>query len=161
MHRHARIGSGCDIGRNFRLIMAPNANVRIGPQCSFDRGTTLEVSGTIDIGADTILGHHCTIAARLSVIIGRDCLIGELVSIRDHDHASAHTGIPMRLQGEAISPVRIGNDVWLGAKVTVLPGVSIGDGAIVGANAVVTSDLPPGSVAVGVPARIIKTRSDG
>ncbi len=67
----------------------------------------------------------------------------------------------MRLQGEDVAPVRIGNSVWLGAKVTVLKGVSIGDGAIVGANAVVSSDLPPGAVAVGVPARVMRIRSDG
>jgi acetyltransferase-like isoleucine patch superfamily enzyme len=135
--------------------------VRVGPRCSIDRGLTLEASGIIDIGADTVFGHHCTIAARASVIIGHDCLIGELVSIRDHDHASTGTGVPMRLQGHAVARVRIGNDVWLGAKVTVLKGVTIGDGAIVGANAVVTSDIPSGAVAVGIPARVIKIRSDG
>lgn len=157
-HPRARFGAGCDVGRGFRLTMAPRAHVRLGPRCSIDRGLTLEASGIIDIGADTIVGHHCTIAARSSVIVGQDCLIAELVSIRDHDHTSVRTGIATRLQGEVVAPVRIGNNVWLGAKVTVLKGVSIGDGAIVGANAVVSSDLPRGAVAVGIPARIVKTR---
>jgi acetyltransferase-like isoleucine patch superfamily enzyme len=67
----------------------------------------------------------------------------------------------MRLQGEDVASVRIGNDVWLGAKVTVLKSVSIGDGAIVGANAVATSDLPPSAVALGIPARVMRIRSDG
>ncbi len=160
-HHRARFGAVCDVGRGFRLTMAPRAHVHFGARCSIDRGLTIEASGIIDIGANTIFGHHCTIAARSSVIVGQDCLIAELVSIRDHDHTSAHTGVPTRSQGEDVAPVRIGNNVWLGAKVTVLKGVSIGDGAIVGANAVVTSDLPPGAVAVGVPARMIRTRSDG
>ena len=57
--------------------------------------------------------------------------------------------------------MRIGNDVWLGAKVTVLKGVSIGDGAIITANAVSTSDLPPSAVALGIPCRVMRIRSDG
>ncbi len=67
----------------------------------------------------------------------------------------------MRLQGEDVAPMGIGNDVWLGAKVRVLKGVSIGDGAIVGANSVATSDLPPCAVALGTPARVMRMYSDG
>ena len=54
------------------------------------------------------------------------------------------------------SEIRIGNDVWLGANVTILPGVSIGDNVVVGAGAVVTKDIPDNSLAVGVPARVMK-----
>jgi len=160
-HPKARFGALCDIRRGFRLTMAPGASVRIGPRCSLDRMLTLEASGAIDVGADTVIGHHCTIASRSSVVIGSECLIGELVSIRDHDHAVSSGSLPMRLQGDVVSPVRIGDNVWLGAKVTVLRGITIGDGAVVGANAVVACDLPAGCVAVGVPARIIRRRAGG
>jgi acetyltransferase-like isoleucine patch superfamily enzyme len=68
---------------------------------------------------------------------------------------------PRRLQGQDVATIRIRNDVWLGAKLPVLRGVSIGGGAIVGANTAVNSDLLPGVVAVDIPARAIKTRSDG
>ncbi len=141
--------------------MAPGAVMRFGPGCSVDRSLTLETSGTIDVGARTIIGHHCTIAARSRVEIGSDCLIAELVSIRDHDHSAARTSVATRAQGEVVAPVRIGNNVWLGAKVTVLKGVTIGDGTVVGANAVVTDDLPSHCVAVGIPARIVKQRPHG
>jgi acetyltransferase-like isoleucine patch superfamily enzyme len=59
-----------------------------------------------------------------------------------------------------VAPVRIGRNVWLGAKVTVSKGVAIGDNAIVGANAVVTHDIPPNAIAAGVPARIIRMRGE-
>jgi len=156
----ARFGALCDIRQGFRLTMAPGSTVRFGPRCSVDRVFTVESGGTIDIGADTVIGHHCTIAARSSVVIGSDCLIGELVSIRDHDHATLDDSVSTRLQGDVVAPVRIGDNVWLGAKVTVVKGVTIGDGVVVGANAVVTSDLPAGSVAVGVPARVVKERGN-
>ena len=94
-------------------------------------------------------------------MVGQDCLIAELVYFGTMTTLRSAPESRTRLQGEDVAPVRIGNNVWLGAKVTVLKGVSIGDEAIVGANAVVSSDLPRGAVAVGIPARIIKTRSDG
>ena len=70
-------------------------------------------------------------------------------------------GVECGEQGAIVAPVRIGSNVWLGAKVTVVKGVSIGDNAIVGANAVVTRDIPPNAIAVGVPARVIRSRTDG
>ena len=78
-HLHASFGAGCDVGLDFRLTMTPRAHVRFGPRCSIDRGLTLEASGIIDIGSDTIVGDHCTIAVRSSVIVEHDTLIAELV----------------------------------------------------------------------------------
>lgn len=106
-----------------------------------------------------VFGHHCTIGVKASLSIGDDCLIAEMVSIRDHDHATSRTDIPMRLQGASTAPVVIERDVWLGARVVVVKGVHIGQGAIVGAGAVVTKDVPPYAIAVGVPARIIGQRT--
>jgi acetyltransferase-like isoleucine patch superfamily enzyme len=89
-------------------------------------------------------------------------LIAEMVSIRDSDHRHMITTVPYHEQGHLTSPTIIGNNVWLGSKVVVLRGVTIGDNAIVGANAVVTHDVPPGVIVGGVPARLIKgvERSD-
>ena len=87
-----------------------------------------------------------------------DCLIGELVSIRDHDHAFDRTDTPILDQGRRTAPVVIGDDVWVGAKATITAGVTIGPGTVVGAHAVVTHDLPAGCVAVGVPARVVRRR---
>jgi acetyltransferase-like isoleucine patch superfamily enzyme len=134
--------------------------VEFGEGCVLDRDLTVECDGVIRVGDRTIFGHHCTVAARSSVLIGEDCLIAEMVSIRDHDHRFERLDLTTREQGEVVAPVRIGRNVWLGAKVTVSKGVTIGDNAIVGANAVVTHDIPPNAIAAGVPARIIRMRGE-
>ena len=93
------------------------------------------------------------------VVIGEDCLIAELVSIRDHDHRFADLDVPIRAQGADVAEVNIGRNVWIGSKATVLKGVTIGDDAIVGAGAVVTRDVPANAIVIGVPARVVRFRS--
>jgi acetyltransferase-like isoleucine patch superfamily enzyme len=91
------------------------------------------------------------------VTIGRDCLFGDYVSLIDNDHGTA-PGTPMRLQPLSAKPIAIGNDCWLGQNATVLAGVTVGDGAIVAAGALVRSDVAAGSIVAGVPARFIRMR---
>jgi acetyltransferase-like isoleucine patch superfamily enzyme len=158
--RHARFGARCDIRRGLHLQMRTGAKVEFGAQCVLDRDMTIECEGALQVGARTIFGHHCTLAAYESVVIGEDCLIAEMVSIRDHDHRFDDLLTPVRDQGASVQRVEIGRNVWLGAKVTVTKGVRIGDNAIVGANAVVTKDVPPNAIAVGIPARVIRLRTD-
>lgn len=157
--RRVRFGNGCDVRRGLHLVLGPGAQAEFGPHCVLDRDMTVECLGKLTVGARTIFGHHCTLAAQENVQIGEDCLIAEMVSIRDHDHCFDRLDIPVREQGAAIAPVCIGRNVWLGAKVTVVKGVTIGDNAIVGANAVVTKDIPANAIAVGIPARVIRYRS--
>jgi acetyltransferase-like isoleucine patch superfamily enzyme len=158
--RHPRIsfGSRCDVRSGARLTVARGATVTFGKGCVLDHGFTLEAVGAVEVGDRTVFGHHCTVASDDRVVIGAGCLIGELVSIRDHDHAFDRTGTPILDQGRRTAPVVIGDDVWVGAKATVTAGVTIGSGAVVGAHAVVTHDLPAGCVAVGVPARVVRMR---
>jgi acetyltransferase-like isoleucine patch superfamily enzyme len=79
-----------------------------------------------------------------------------MVSIRDHDHAFGRLGSRVNEQGYTQGAVRIGDNVWLGSKVTVTRGVTIGSNTVVGANAVVTSDLPANCIAAGIPARVLR-----
>jgi acetyltransferase-like isoleucine patch superfamily enzyme len=94
------------------------------------------------------------------IIIGNNLLTGKWVTITDNAHGTtdkeALLSPPIERLLSSKGPVIIGNNVWIGDKATILPGVTIGDGAIIGANAVVTKDVPPYSVVVGNPARIIK-----
>ena len=88
-------------------------------------------------------------------MMGTDCVI----ITRSHRHD--RTDIPMMDQGfEEERPVFVGNDVWLGDRGIILPGVHIGDGCIIGAGSVVTRDIPPYSVAAGIPAKVIKDRKN-
>jgi len=161
--RYPRVTFGplCDVRSGSHITVSRRSEVRFGVGCVLDHGFTLESSGRIEVGDRTVFGHHCTVAADRSVVIGRRCLFGEMVSIRDHDHAFDDTGTSILDQGRATAPVTIGDDVWVGAKASITRGVTIGAGAVVGAHAVVTHDLPPGCVAVGVPARVVRMRDGG
>jgi acetyltransferase-like isoleucine patch superfamily enzyme len=97
------------------------------------------------------------IDASQQIEIGENCMIGPYCYIADHDHGG-DPAVPMNQQPLVGKPARIERDVWLGAHVCVLKGVTIGDGAIVGAGAVVTRDVPLGAKMAGVPARDIRVR---
>jgi acetyltransferase-like isoleucine patch superfamily enzyme len=111
---------------------------------------SLRASGaTVTIGDETYIGHHSEVSSLSSVTIGSRCAIGPDVVIRDNDeHWLAHR--PMT------AAVTIGDDVWICGRAIVLKGVTIGDGAVVGAGAVVTSDVPARSLVAGVPARVVR-----
>jgi acetyltransferase-like isoleucine patch superfamily enzyme len=157
-HRGLTLGPRCDVRPGVRIRITEGGQVVFGSRCIVDHDGVIEVGGTLSIGDRTIFGHHCTVASSERISIGSDCLIAEMVSIRDHDHAFDTLDAPIREQGMAVSPITIGNGVWIGAKATLTRGVTIGDQAIIGANAVVTRDVPTGAIVGGVPARIIRYR---
>ncbi len=111
----------------------------------------------VELGDRSGIGINCELTGPIK--IGKDVMMGPEVVIYTSGHKFNRTDIPMMDQGftEAM-PVTIGNDVWLGRRVIIMPGVTIGEGCVIGAGAVVTKDIPPYSVAVGVPARVIKNR---
>lgn len=120
----------------FKLVGA-NARVQLRKHVFVGRRTLFDLCGELKIGEGTLLAPDCFIT--------------------DHNHGMA-PGVPMWLQPTLCEPVCIGSDCWLGAKVIVLPGVMVGDGAVVAAGAVVTRDVEPGSIVAGVPARYLKMR---
>lgn len=135
--------------------------IELKPFCALDRGVVLLCSGErqaepkIRIGTRTYVNRHTMIDAAVSIEIGEDCGIGPFCYITDHDHGFEEGKAP--LQGALRSqPTRIGDRVWIGAQVTVLKGVNIGEGAVIGAGSVVTHDIPPSSIAVGIPARVLR-----
>lgn len=85
-------------------------------------------------------------------------MMGPDVSILTHTHNIERTDIPMGQQGMRVFEVIIGNDVWIGMRVIIMPGVKVGNGAVIGAGTVVTKDVPDYAIVGGVPARIIKFR---
>jgi acetyltransferase-like isoleucine patch superfamily enzyme len=113
--------------------------------------TTFE-HGRLIIGDRAFINYGVDIAATGLVAIGADCFIGTHVSIIDNDFH----GLVDRHQTPASRPVIIGDNVWIGNRAIILPGVTIGEGAVVGAGSVVTRDVPARSVAAGNPARVIR-----
>ena len=111
----------------------------------------------IILGDNSGLGVHCL--GRGPLEIGSDVMMGPDVVILTSSHQFARTDIVMRKQGMLpLRKVKIGNDVWIGARVIILPGVTIGNGVIIGAGAVVTSDVPDYAIVGGVPAKVIRYR---
>jgi len=155
LHPGIEVGKGVRIGRGCRLFLDREARLVLGAGCVVDDATTLAVYGTgvLDLGPGSFVGHHGTLAARRSVAIGRGTYLAELVSIRDHDHT---VGVPPGRGEMTIEPVVVGAEVWIGAKATVVRGARIGDGAVIGANAVARGELPARTVCAGIPARVVR-----
>lgn len=117
--------------------------------------------GRLRIGDGTALSGHAVLSAASELVIGRRVLMARGVYLADHGHAHADLTRPVIEQGLAnIAPVRIGDGAWLGENVVVCPGVHVGRNAVVGANSVVTHDVPDGCVAVGAPASVIRDIAD-
>lgn len=153
------IGRDVTIGAAVTLKATDGGQIVLGDRVSISNGAVLVAKrGRLRVGPDGFIGEGAVLVARELLEIGADALIAEHVTVRDQDHGMRDLDRPMRTQGYITAPIVIGDDVWLGSKSVVLKGVSIGRGAVVGAGTVVTRSLPPGAVAVGVPARIIGSR---
>ena len=162
--RGVRLASGVVLRRH-----SPDA-IRIGPGAVVGMGTlliaTTEMSAlpadqsVLSIGAGTGVNEYCNLrASGGSITIGSKCLLAQFVTIVASNHAT-EPGVPMIDQPWSVSPhsVVIGDDVWLGAGVTVLPGAHIGSGAVIAAGAVVRGRVPDGEIWGGVPARFLRRR---
>jgi acetyltransferase-like isoleucine patch superfamily enzyme len=107
---------------------------------------------TLVIGDRSCLKHGVSIAAHQSIAIGRGCLLDPYVNIQDNDWHD----VVDRARTPPSKPVTIGDNVWLGTRTIILPGVTIGSDTVVGAGSVVVNDIPPQSLAIGNPARVIR-----
>lgn len=160
--RLRRLGCRIEGAVWLRAVEVPRQARRIVLQdgAALDIGVTLVVSGAeeqppaIQIGRRTYINRHTIIDASESITIGDDCMIGPFCYLTDHDHTSDHAGRPA---GGSLrsAPVVLQPRCWIGAHVSILKGVTIGTGAVVGAGSVVTRDVAPGTVVAGNPARPI------
>ena len=141
------------------------ANTLIGPDISLSAGM---VPGqkcitypVVTIGDRCLIGRGSGIVGHFSIEIGNDVWTGHNVYITDQNHGYEDVTRPISQQSQPERAVKIGDGSWLGYGSVVLPGVTIGEHCVIGANSVVTHDVPSFSVAVGVPARVIKQYVDG
>lgn len=159
-----RIGALCSVGANCEIALgsfgARHGTIILGDRIRLERGVVLHpYGGRIEMARDVFVGPFVTIYGHGGVVIGDNTLVSMHCRILSSNHTVPASGVMIRSQPDVLLPTRIGRDVWLGAGVTVLGGVTIGDGCVVGAGAVVTENLAPNSVAIGVPARVVRRRS--
>jgi acetyltransferase-like isoleucine patch superfamily enzyme len=134
-------------------------NVGIGAYSRVVVSTTLNHLGEgIRIGNNVGIGEFAYLGGAGGLEIGDDCIIGQYLSCHPENHVADKLDEPIRLQGVTRKGIRIGNNCWIGSKVTILDGVTIGDGCILAAGTVVTKSFPANSIIGGVPAKIIKSR---
>jgi acetyltransferase-like isoleucine patch superfamily enzyme len=157
------IGSGARVSSPFRFYglnqVVLGQGVQIERDCWIQTIPDDKQDGEakLVIGPYVGIGMGASISAASKVMIGEHVLLARNVYISDHAHAFENTDRPIMRQGIAgIGPVSIGRNSWLGQNAVVLPGVTIGEHCVIGANSVVNSCVPDFSVAVGAPARVIK-----
>jgi acetyltransferase-like isoleucine patch superfamily enzyme len=129
--------------------------VHLGDRCSLRAH-----EGTLRIGDKTVLGREDTINCYLDVNVGPRCIVADWVYIGDFDHRYEDLQVPIKDQGIVKSPVRIGADVWIGVKASVLRGAQVGDGCVLAAHTVVKGDVPAGSIVAGLPGRVVRDRGE-
>lgn len=132
-----RIGEGTHLEPGCWLTLGPEASIEIGGGCFLNRETMLAAHERIEIGDHVMFANHCFVG--------------------DADHRFDDPDLPITWQGfTPKGPVKIGDNVWLGKGCVITGGVEIGERAVIGANSVVTRDIPPRTIAAGAPAKVIR-----
>lgn len=132
-------------------------NVRIGAFSRMITSTSFNnIGSSIVIGNNVGIGEFAYLGGAGGLTIGNDCIIGQYFSCHPENHNYQDTSTLIRLQGVSRKGITIGNNCWIGSKVTILDGVTIGDNCVIAAGAVVTKSMPENSIIGGVPAKIIK-----
>ncbi len=145
------------LGAGAKLALGGADALTVGQGVTAWPDLTISSYGSVRIGDNVFLGRGVNIACYRSVEIGANTRLAERVSIHDSDHVMEPVSdVEGRWRDSLAAPVKIGSRVWLAANVVVLRGVTIGDDSVVGANSVVTQDVPAGVIAAGVPARTIR-----
>lgn len=186
--RGAKAGANFGLGRSTRLICPSKFSagnyvtigdysfldcfsirgVKFGDNTSVDRNLWLSCggaegtrSGYFEIGDHSYIGCNGVMGAGGGgIVIGNYVLIGQSVTMHSESHVFENSALTIREQGITFSGIIVEDDVWVGSNTTILDGVTLGKGSIVGAGAVVTRSIAPYSIAVGVPAKIIGTREN-
>jgi acetyltransferase-like isoleucine patch superfamily enzyme len=161
-----RLGKGSILSRADQMLNPQH--IFIGAQVGIAHGARLDAirqfggtayGGEIHIGDRTSIQPFAHIAAAATLRIGCSVLTGSRIFVTDHDHQFADLDTPIAYQPLVVEPVSVEDFVWLGENVVVLKGVTVGHHAVIGANSVVTTDIPPYAIAAGAPAKVVKFRN--
>ncbi|HUD43912.1 MAG TPA: acyltransferase [Patescibacteria group bacterium] len=132
------VGEKCGVGDNVKLRCYGKGKIKIGNNVSINENTIIHAGKLVEIGNDTIIGANCY--------------------INDTSHTFKSLKIPINQQGWNAEAIIIEDNVWLGANVTILDGIKLGTGSVVGAGAVVTKNVAQNTIVAGVPAKVLYKR---
>jgi acetyltransferase-like isoleucine patch superfamily enzyme len=156
-------GKTITVGNNVKISTIGASSFSIGDNFTLRDGSIIDSfgslklkSGSLIIGNNVGISEYVYIAVRGNIVIGNDVIIGPSVKIFSENHSFLVDSKPFRLQEEQRDEVSIGNNVWIGANVVILPGVIIGDNTVIAAGAVVTKSFESNVLLAGSPARIIR-----
>ncbi len=153
------LGENVFIEKNVKILRFPK-NVQIGNQVVLKEGARIcscNQNAKIKIGENTTFGYHSFLFSSESIEIGNNCLIAPFVYIVDSDHNIEKEKL-INEQPNSTAPVKIGNDVWIGTGAKILKGVSIENGAVIAAGAIVRNDVKAYEIHGGIPAKKISDR---
>jgi maltose O-acetyltransferase len=151
------------ISKPFRGMLCRHMLKKCGRNINVERGAYFGYYGAfvgydIEIGSNSGIGINASLESSGRISIGENVMMGPDVVILTRNHKHDDITKPMGIQGYTPAPVIIEDDVWIGTRVIILPGVRIGRSSIIGAGAVVTKDVPAYSISAGNPARVVKKR---
>jgi acetyltransferase-like isoleucine patch superfamily enzyme len=165
-HRHLTLGRGVTLDSNVFIDALSLQGVKIGNGVSLGRYTAIRCTGTfaalgvgVEIGDGTSIGPYGDLGAAGGIRIGQNTIMGNHVSFLAENHRADDIHQLIKLQGTTRQGITVGDDCWIGSNVMFLDGCSVGSGCIIGAGAVVRGHIPDRAIAVGVPARVVRTRT--
>ena len=158
MYPRIKFEGKCQIGKNCYFVCTDESSITL-TNVILGKNVILEAKhgGNIQI-QNSYIGHNSIIVAVNDIVIDKNCAIAEMVVIRDQDHSFDFTDRPIGEQGLVSQPIHIGSNVWIGAKASILKGVTIGNNSIVGAHSLVNKDVEKQSIVAGIPAVLIKSK---
>lgn len=154
-HASIHIGKDVELRRGVELRAHGNGRIEISDGCRLDRGVRILAANDaqVCVGPGTRIGLYSVLNGGASIDVGQKVLLSGFVYLQTSQHRFSQKGIPIRDQGYEHQAVAIGDGAWLAAHVVVMPGITIGENAVIGSNAVVTKSVAPSVVAGGVPAK--------
>lgn len=165
--RYIHFGKGVTLGSFVTIDGLSREGVFIGDGVNIGPNTIIEASGIITnlgkgirIGEHSGIGGFSFIGGAGGVTIGKNVIMGQWVSFHPENHVFDRTDVPICSQGVSRQGIVVEDDCWIGAKATFLDGAHVGTGCVIAAGSVVRGEIPPYSIAAGVPARVIKSRKE-
>ncbi len=164
--RHLKAGKALNLEEGCEIVALARQGIAFGERCTVGRFAVIrptnvlldEAGEGLSVGDHSNIGAYSYIGCSGHIRIGNNVMTGPRINLLAENHNFEDRSRPIKAQGVHRSSIVIGDDCWIGANVTIVAGVRIGEGSVIAAGAVVTRDIPAGSIAAGIPAKVLRKR---